>query len=184
MAAHRGQRVLHDPQIFFVAALRRQPRGGRFHDGAQFEQVADELNVRLPGKGPGEHFGVEQVPAVARQDAGARLGPTFDQPLGGQHLDRLAIGAAGDFQFLGEGDFARQHVAGRIMAGQDRHAQLVRDGAMQPPSRAANRLSRAAIFRLNILQRRIFLRHFRSSRLPPIRHIPPYNTSIAITIIL
>ena len=168
MAAHRGQRILHDAQILLVAPHRRQPRCCRLDDGAQLEQVAHELDVGFAGKGPGQHFRVQQVPAIARQHAGARLGPAFDQPLGGQHLDRLAIGAARYFQFLGKGDFARQRVAGLILAGQDRHAQLVRDRAMQPATGAARRLGRpSAIVRPCPISGRLPLFHSRSSRPAP-----------------
>jgi hypothetical protein len=137
VAAHGRKRVAHGLEIGLVAALGSQARGRRLHHGAQFEQVAHELQVRLPGKGPGQHFGIEQVPAVARQHARTGLGAAGHQALGGEHLDRLAIGAARDFQFFGKGDFARKNIARLVLAREDRRAQLVGNGAVQPPSRPA-----------------------------------------------
>ena len=62
------------------------------------------------------------------------LVPALDQSLRGQHLHRLAIGAARDVQRFRERDLARERGARGVLARHDRHAQFPGDGAMQPPS--------------------------------------------------
>ena len=143
--AHGGKRVLHDLEIGFVPPLRRQARSGRLDDGTQFEQAAHEFDVGLPGEGPAQHFRVEQVPAVAREDARTGLGTAGNQPLGREHLDRLAVGASRNLQFLGKGDFTGENIAGCIFARQDVGTQLVGNGTMQAPPRPAGFLRRLSL---------------------------------------
>ena len=134
---HAGQCVAHALERCLIAPLRCQCSGSRLDDGAKFEQAADKGDVRLTCKGPAQHFRVEQIPAVSRQDTRASLGPAFDQTLGREHLDRFAVRAARYVQQLGEHDFSGKHLAWKIFPGQDRSAQLVGNRAVQAPTGTA-----------------------------------------------
>jgi hypothetical protein len=70
--------------------LRRERRGGRLDRQPQLGELAQQIERELPLEQPAQDVGVEQVPAVARLDHRADLGPRAQQALGRQHLDRLA----------------------------------------------------------------------------------------------
>ena len=79
VAAHQLQPGFHSLEVLPRPPLRRQGRGGGLDDSAQLEQAFNQALIRLASEGPGEHVGIEQVPALARKDARASLRPAFDQ---------------------------------------------------------------------------------------------------------
>ena len=127
IAFHLGQRRVHDRQLIVGAAARGKFGRRRLDHAAQLEQVADEGAVGFAGEHPGEHFGVEHVPARARQDAGAGLRAAFQHALGDQDADRLAIGGARYAKAFRRLDLALEQVAGLVPAGQDGGAHVAGD---------------------------------------------------------
>src|SRR5947209_17182028 len=90
MPAHLGEARFHALEVLARSALGSERGGGRLDDAAQLEQAVDEPPIGLARESPGEHVGIEEVPAVARKDSSPRLGAAFDQSLGDQRLDRFA----------------------------------------------------------------------------------------------
>jgi hypothetical protein len=135
MLAHPGQGSMHLIQLVVGAALRGEARGGGLQQVAQFEQVAHEGRVWLFGEHPGQDVGIEDIPPLARGDAGAGLRAAFQEAFGDQRADRLAIGRAGDAQRMAMLDLARQRIARLIVAVQDRGAELAGDRLMNPQPR-------------------------------------------------
>jgi hypothetical protein len=97
---------------------------------AQLEQVEDELGVGLALEGPREHVGIEHVPVAPRQHAGAGLGAAFDEALGAEDADRLAVGGARHAERGAGLDLAAEHLARPAQAADDRDAEVVRDRAV------------------------------------------------------
>ena len=129
-APHFRQRRFHRRQLLVGAAARGKFGRRRLDHAAQFEQVADETGIRLACEHPCQHFGVQHIPAAARQDAGTGLGAAFQHPLGDQDAHRFAIGGAGHAQAFRRFDLALEQFAGAVPAGQDGGAQVAGDRLM------------------------------------------------------
>ena len=130
LLAHGGQRRLQRVEVGVGAAGRGQPDGGRFDDGANLAEVAQQREVGAGavalGELPAQHVGVEQIPVGARPHEGAALLAGVDHALGREHLQRLAQGRQADVQLALQGrhverrslgDLAAEHPAGEGLHG-------------------------------------------------------------------
>jgi len=81
---HGSQCSGHIEKLAFVAAESRHLGGLRLHHLAQFEQVAHEGVVDAALELPGQHFGIDQVPASALIHAGAGLRTAGHEAFGGE----------------------------------------------------------------------------------------------------
>src|SRR5947209_4535967 len=131
--------TLFRSEVLARSALGSERGGGRLDDAAQLEQAVDEPPIGLARESPGEHVGIEEVPAVARKDSSPRLGAAFDQSLGDQRLDRFAIGGARHSKRFGGHGFGRQGRPSGIVARENVGAELARNRAVQPPAGALTR---------------------------------------------
>ena len=97
------------------------------------EDVDEEPVSRLGFQPPGEHVWIEQVPVAAVAHLGAGLRARHDQPLRGEHLDRLAHDRAADFR--SPSDPRPPQLAGLQLAAQDPHPDVVHEFAVQAAAR-------------------------------------------------
>ena len=88
--------------IASVSALRGVSGRSWLDRPADLDQVVEELQRHRAGRVPGDHVGIEQVPAAARQDMRAGAATGGDQALGAEHLERLAHRLAAGSVTLGE----------------------------------------------------------------------------------
>ncbi|MNL65183.1 hypothetical protein D3C87_1894800 [compost metagenome] len=73
---------------------------------------------------PGQHIGIEEVPAIARQYAGADACPCLDQALGRQRLQRLAQDRARHAEPVEQFGVGWQNGAFGIVAGDNGKAHV------------------------------------------------------------
>ena len=132
---HVGERVLEQGDVG-PAGTRRGERGRiRLDHGAHFGQLAEERGPRCLVMFPRHDVGVEQVPRLARRDAGADLRLRLDQAFCRKHLDGFA-------QCRAAGGHSRprlQRVARLDVAPQDPPAKGVHDLPVQIAVRVAAR---------------------------------------------
>ena len=124
---HQPERRFHRPQMIVGAPPGGQRRRLGLDDPPQLEQIGQQPAVGLVLENPRQHVGVEQMPLLARADAGADLRPRFDQPLGGEDAHCLAVGGARDAQLVAGGNLILEHEAGRIFARDDADAEVAGD---------------------------------------------------------
>src|SRR5262249_50078574 len=93
-----------------------------------------EVVVRRGLEAPREHVRVEHVPVATFAHVRARLGSGDDQPLGDQHLDRLAHGRAADVLLV---PLAGQRIPGFELTAEDSHTDVVYQRAVQTPTGVA-----------------------------------------------
>src|SRR5205085_7983901 len=136
IAPHVGEACLHHLEVVTSAPLRRESGCSGLDDTAQLEQAVDQLPVRLSCEGPSEDVGVEQVPAVARQDARPGFWPALDQALRNKHLNGFPVGSARYAKRVCRHRFGRQGGAGWVIAGKNVGAELAGDRAVKPSPRA------------------------------------------------
>ena len=138
---HVRQRRSQRLQLVGAAPGGGETGGGGLDHPAQLDQMLHQLGRRTGRRLPRQHVRVEQVPGLLGADPHAQLLPALDQPLGGQHLDRLAHRRARDAQLLHQLGLARQHGARRQLAAEDAAADLLD----QPPMHAAGRVDPAGV---------------------------------------
>ena len=89
------------------------------------------------GEQPADDVGVEEVPRPPRPDAGAGLRAHLDEPLGLEHLDRLAHDRPADPELGGELVLVRQRRPGRPPAADDCRPSSSTTLPVQPTARVA-----------------------------------------------
>ncbi len=114
---HAAEGALDLEDLRRRGALRREPRGGGLHDGAQLDEAHEEGVVRRRGRHPAQHVRVEDVPVFAAAHHGAAARARFDQPFAHQRLEAFAHRRPADAQpahqlFLGRHAAAGQETAG------------------------------------------------------------------------
>jgi len=111
LAGHPGL-----PPAQLAALGRHADRGGLDH-ATQFLQVAQEFACQSGLGLPHDHVGIEPIPCILGQHAGADLGPGRHQPFGHQRFDRLTDHRAADAQLLAELGLGRHGTTGCVTPG-------------------------------------------------------------------
>jgi hypothetical protein len=110
-------------------------RGG-FHRGAHLGQVAQQDPGVARLAAPAQHITVQQIPLGPVPDEGAAPLAGTDQPLGGEHLERLAQRGHAEIQLAAQRGQV-QHGARGEPAGHDARAEQRHRLAVQPSARVA-----------------------------------------------
>lgn len=148
VAAHERERVPHPDQVCSIAALGGEARRSRLDDASELEQAADQVRVRLTDKSPCEDIWIQKIPTSAREYPRPGLRPALNQSLRSEHLQRLAVGSAGDIERLAGCRFGAEQFPRRKLARQNRRTEPVRHGAVQTAPCTATRL-KPRVLKLN-----------------------------------
>ena len=132
---HRLVSVFDVTQLCLVSLARGERRRRRLDDLAHLVELQREARLGRGRAAPGEHIGVEQIPARAGSHAGADARARLDEALGREHLDRLAQGGAAHAELAAQLFLVGQCFAGRAAAADDAPAELVHHLAVQVAAR-------------------------------------------------
>ena len=116
-AFHAGVGLFNAGNVFWRGTQRGQLDGSGLHHAAQILQVPDEFWGQTCNGLPGNDVGIEPVPLVRRQHAGAHFGAGHDQAFGHQGLDGLSHHGAAHAQFLAQHRLGRNASAQSVTAG-------------------------------------------------------------------
>src|SRR3954469_9654534 len=84
----------------------------------------DKSSRRLAFEHPGQEIGIEQIPGRSVPDARASLGLAFEQPLGGEHAERLPHQTARNAPLFGDLLLGGQERSWRMLPCYDCNTQF------------------------------------------------------------
>jgi hypothetical protein len=126
-----------------VRAFRRERSDLAFHDGARFEQIAQDDGAGAGGAQGGEDRRIQRVPAFGRRDPRARAVADLHESLLAQHAQRFAHDRARHAEPRAHLGLRGQQAAGSELAAHDHRDQRIDEVRVESP-RGGDRIHTSA----------------------------------------